>query len=265
MSRSLFAPDGTEVSCRCSRLPSSSLPPSSTPPGTCSRSAPLTAGPAFVFAYNLFACLVYLPWVGWLLVYGAQLEPAGRGLSRAERHHSSRLQPVPAARLPGRRSLGGLPDRARHRAYAVVDRRIHPAARDADRAGHFGLLAVVAGIGFITTQGELSAFRQPRGLDGVRWGTATGSLIAGYTVVDGYGVKVLGIHRSCSTGLQHVRFFMLLPVVLSNLARAREKMKGHWWLAFGVGAAVAAVLHPRAQPSRWARRSAWSRPRAKCR
>ena len=60
--------------------------------------------------------------------------------------------------------------------------------------GIFGLLAVVAGIGFISTQGDLSAFRKPRGQDGVRWGTATGSLIAGYTVVDGYGVKLLGIH-----------------------------------------------------------------------
>ena len=27
-------------------------------------------GPTFVFAYNLFACLVYLPWMIWLLVYG---------------------------------------------------------------------------------------------------------------------------------------------------------------------------------------------------
>ena len=51
--------------------------------------------------------------------------------------------------------------------------------------GILGLLAVVAGIGFITTQGDLTAFRRPRGLDGVRWGTATGSLIASYTVVDG--------------------------------------------------------------------------------
>ena len=28
------------------------------------------AGPTFVFAYNLFACLVYLPWMIWLLMYG---------------------------------------------------------------------------------------------------------------------------------------------------------------------------------------------------
>ena len=29
-----------------------------------------SAGPAFVFAYNLVACVVYLPWMVWLLVYG---------------------------------------------------------------------------------------------------------------------------------------------------------------------------------------------------
>ena len=28
------------------------------------------AGPTFVFAYNLFACIIYLPWMIWLLIYG---------------------------------------------------------------------------------------------------------------------------------------------------------------------------------------------------
>ena len=28
---------------------------------------------------------------------------------------------------------------------------------------------------------------------------------------------------------------MLAPIVLSNPARAMERMKGHWWLATGVG------------------------------
>ena len=90
--------------------------------------------------------------------------------------------------------------------------------------GILGLLAVVAGIGFITTQGDLSAFRRPRGLDGVRWGTATGSLIAGYTVVDGYGVKMLGIHPVVLDWVTNLlRFFIMLPIVLSNcLARGRR-------------------------------------------
>jgi drug/metabolite transporter (DMT)-like permease len=33
-----------------------------------------------------------------------------------------------------------------------------------------------------------------------------------------------------------LRFFIMLPIVLSNLPRAKAKMKGYWLLAFGVGA-----------------------------
>jgi drug/metabolite transporter (DMT)-like permease len=103
--------------------------------------------------------------------------------------------------------------------------------------GILGLLAVVTGIGFICTQGDLSAFRRPRGLDGVRWGTATGSLIASYTVVDGYGVKLLGIHPVVLDWVSNLlRVFLLAPIVMSNPAQAREKMKGHWLLAASVGA-----------------------------
>ena len=101
--------------------------------------------------------------------------------------------------------------------------------------GVFGLLAVVAGIGLISTQGNLSAFHG-RGRAGVRWGIITGLLIASYTVVDGYGVKRLGIHPVvldwCSNLL---RFFLLLPFVISAPGRTAAAMKGHWRLAFGVG------------------------------
>ena len=30
------------------------------------------AGPTFVFAYNLVACVAYAPWVAWLLAQGAR-------------------------------------------------------------------------------------------------------------------------------------------------------------------------------------------------
>jgi drug/metabolite transporter (DMT)-like permease len=157
------------------------------------------AGPTFVFAYNMFACLVYLPWMIWLLIYGDlhwRLPVAGclvlsacihlayslclqRGYQVAD---LSVVYPIARGTGPLLSSIG-----------AFILLRETPTAQ-----GIFGLLAVVAGIGLITTQGDLSAFRRPRGLDGVRWGTATGSL--------------------------------------SNVPRAREKMKGYWWLAFGVGA-----------------------------
>ena len=196
-----------------------------------------TAGPAFVFASNVIACVAYLPWVGWVLVHNAHswsLPIAGCLILSAILHlgYSLCLQrgyqvadlsvvyPIARGTGPLLSSIG---------AFIVL--RETPSAQ-----GIFGLLAVVAGIGFISTQGDLSAFRKPRGQDGVRWGAATGSLIAGYTVVDGYGIKVLGIHPVVLDWFANlIRFFMLAPIVLSNTARAREKMKGHWWLAVGVG------------------------------
>jgi drug/metabolite transporter (DMT)-like permease len=195
------------------------------------------AGPAFVFASNVISCLAYLPWVGWVLVHNAHkwsLPIAGCLVLSAILHlgYSLCLQrgyqvadlsvvyPIARGTGPMLSSIG---------AFMLL--RETPSAQ-----GIFGLLAVVAGIGFISTQGNLSAFRKPRGLDGVRWGAATGSLIASYTVVDGYGVKVLGIHPVVLDWFGNLfRFFMLAPIVLSNPARARERMKGHWWLAVGVG------------------------------
>jgi len=196
------------------------------------------AGPTFVFAYNFFACIVYLPWMLWLLVYGEltwSLPVAGCILLSAIIHlaYSLCLQrgyqvadfsvvyPIARGTGPLLSSIG-----------AFILLREMPTAQ-----GILGLLAVVTGIGFICTQGDLSAFRRPRGLDGVRWGTATGSLIASYTVVDGYGVKLLGIHPVVLDWVSNLlRVFLLAPIVMSNRTRAREKMKGHWLLAVSVGA-----------------------------
>ena len=196
------------------------------------------AGPTFVFAYNLVACIVYLPWMIWLLVYGQltwSLPVAGCLVLSAIIHlaYSLCLQrgyqvadlsvvyPIARGTGPLLSSIG-----------AFILLRETPTTQ-----GILGLLAVVVGIGFISTQGDLTAFRKPRGLDGVRWGTATGSLIAGYTVVDGYGVKLLGIHPVVLDWVTNLlRFFILAPIVFSNWARAKERMKGYWLLALGVGA-----------------------------
>jgi drug/metabolite transporter (DMT)-like permease len=195
------------------------------------------AGAAFVFACNFIACVAYLPWVGWVvahnelvwswpvvgclllsatihLAYGLCLQ---RGYQVAD---LSVVYPIARGTGPMLSSIG---------AFLVL--RETPTS-----LGLFGLLAVVAGIGFISTQGDLSAFRRPKGQEGVRWGFATGSLIASYTVVDGYGVKVLGIHPVVLDWLTNfIRFFMMAPIVLANPARARKAMRGHWLLAIGVG------------------------------
>jgi drug/metabolite transporter (DMT)-like permease len=195
------------------------------------------AGAAFVFAYNVVACVAYLPWVGWIYAHNElvwSLPVAGCLLLSAAIHLAYSL--------------------CLQRGYRVADLSVvYPIARGTGPMlssigaflllretptsfGILGLLAVVAGIGCISTQGDLSAFRRPKGQEGVRWGFATGSLIASYTVVDGYGVKVLGIHPVVLDWFTNfIRFFMLAPIVLANPVRARIAMRGHWWLAVGVG------------------------------
>ena len=47
---------------------------------------------------------------------------------------------------------------------------------------------------------------------------------------------MLGIHPVLLDWFSNfIRFFMMAPVVLRNPERARQAMKGHWWLAIGVG------------------------------
>jgi drug/metabolite transporter (DMT)-like permease len=195
------------------------------------------AGPAFVFASNVVACVAYLPWVIWLLATHEQIWSwpialcllasavihLGYSLCLQRGYQVADLSVVyPIARGTGplMSSIG-----------AFILLRESPTW-----LGVLGLVAVVAGIGCISTQGNLAVFRQPKGQEGVRWGFATGSLIAGYTVVDGYGVKVLGIHPVLLDWFSNfLRFFMLAPLVLKDVAYAKERMKGHWWLAVGVG------------------------------
>jgi drug/metabolite transporter (DMT)-like permease len=195
------------------------------------------AGTTFVFFYNLVACIAYLPWVLWLLVYREQtwsLPVIGcilvstiihlayslclqRGYQTAD---LSVVYPVARGTGPMLSSLG---------AFAIL-------GETPSLHGAFGLLAVVAGIGLLTTQGDLSAFRRPKGQEGARWGIATGSLIASYTVVDGYGVKMLGIQPVMLDWLSNLlRFLMLSPHVLFHRSRSMQLMKGRWHLAIGVG------------------------------
>jgi drug/metabolite transporter (DMT)-like permease len=198
------------------------------------------AGAAFVCIDNLFSCVAYLPWVVWILIHNV---------------HNEVTWSVPAA-------VCIMLSAALHLAYSLCLQRgyqvadlsvVYPIARGTgpmlssigaflllqetpSAHGVLGLIAVVAGIGLIATQGNLSAFRRPRGQQGVAWGVATGGLIASYTVVDGYAVKVLGVHPVLLDWFSNlVRFFMLAPIVMAKPARMKDAMKGKWWLAIGVG------------------------------
>lgn len=196
-----------------------------------------SVGPVFVFAYNLIACIAYAPWVVYLLTQGGiSWTCAGIGFVL----------------------LSGLIHLAYslclQRGYQVADLSVvYPVARGTgpmlSTVGAFlilgetptgmglaGLVLVVAGILLIATQGKLSSFTKPGGQAGIRWGTATGGLIAIYTVVDAYAVKTLGIAPVVLDWFSNLlRFFLLLPLVLANPHRAIAEMRGHWWTAVGVG------------------------------
>lgn len=197
-----------------------------------------SVGPIFVFAYNLIACIAYAPWVLYVLVQGDGIAWTWIGVSFL--------------------LLSGLIHLAYslclQRGYQVADLSVvYPVARGTgpmlstlgaflilgetpSGQGMAGLLLVVAGIGLIATQGDLSAFRRPGGQSGVRWGTATGGLIASYTVVDAYAVKALGIAPVVLDWFSNLlRFFLLAPLVIANPRRAIEAMRGYWWIAVGVG------------------------------
>lgn len=199
------------------------------------RAAP--AGPSFILAFSVVASLAYLPWVLTLLLRdGLPDDPAlwlclclsallhlvynlclQRGYQVAD---FTVVYPVARGTGPLLSSLG---------AFILL-------AEQPTLRGIAGLLAIVTGILLISTQGQWSQFGTPRALQGVRWGTTTGGVIAGYTVVDAWGVKLIGLQPVvldwCTNAL---RILMLLPWALRHHHQARAAMRGHWWRAVAVG------------------------------
>lgn len=196
-----------------------------------------SVGLAFVFAYNLIACVAYAPWVLYLLADGAI---------------SWTWQGSAFVLLSGLIHLAY--SLCLQRGYQVADLSVvYPVARGTGPMlstlgavmllgepltglGLVGLALIVTGIGLIATRGDLSAFRRPGGKAGIGWGTATGGLIASYTVVDANAVKALGIAPVVLDWFSNLlRFFLLLPLIAANPRRALERMRGFWWVAVGVG------------------------------
>jgi drug/metabolite transporter (DMT)-like permease len=197
-----------------------------------------SVGPIFVFAYNLFACIAYAPWVAYLLLRseGISWSIAGIGVLLA----SGLLHLAYSLCL--------------QRGYQVADLSVvYPVARGSgpllstvgailllgelpSLAAVLGLFLVVGGIGLIATQGNLAAFERKDSRAGVKWGFATGGLIASYTVVDAFAVKILAIAPVVLDWFNNLlRFFLLLPLVLSHPGWAMKQMRGHWVRAILVG------------------------------
>ncbi|MFS0772716.1 EamA family transporter [Sphingomonas sp. 1P08PE] len=194
-------------------------------------------GPVFVFAYNLVSCVVYAPWMAYQFVHGdTHWDAIGIGivllsgaihlaysLCLQRGYQVADLSVVyPVARGTG-------PMLATVAAVLVLGEA--PTGRSLT-----GLALIVVGIGLIATQGDVSAFRRPGGRAGVRWGTATGGLIASYTVVDAYAVKTLGIVPVVLDWFANLlRFCLLAPLIATRPRQALASMRGFWWNAVGVG------------------------------
>ena len=107
--------------------------------------------------------------------------------------------------------------------------------------GIAGVLAVCGGVFVIAGGPALLRARQDpvqraRALAGVRWGAATGVLIACYTVLDGYAVKVLLIGPVLVDYVGNLlRVPLLLPASLRDVAGLRAAWRGQWRQALVVG------------------------------
>jgi uncharacterized membrane protein len=108
--------------------------------------------------------------------------------------------------------------------------------------GTAGVIAVCTGV-FLVAGGPAlwrqshDAARRQRTLAGLRWGALTGALIASYTVIDGYAVKVLLIGPVLVDYVGNLlRVPILLPAALRDLPGLRRAWRGQWRYALVVAA-----------------------------
>jgi drug/metabolite transporter (DMT)-like permease len=195
------------------------------------------AGAHFVLAYTLISCVAYAPFAIAMIVAGQLPVNAvsiacilasgvvhlfyGLGLQRAYQvAHLSVVYPVARGSGPLLSSIG---------AFLLL-------AESPTATRLFGLLAVVVGIGLITTQGRIQVLREPGGATALRWGLLIGFLIALYTVTDAYSIKVLGVPPLVlDWSTNAFRAIVLLPVLARQPSLSMANLKGFWRFAFWVG------------------------------
>jgi drug/metabolite transporter (DMT)-like permease len=100
-------------------------------------------------------------------------------------------------------------------------------------ASVLGLLLIVSGMALVS-----GLVGRARRIDqqGVGWGLVTGAFIAGYTLNDGWAVKVLLVSPLVVDYFGHlVRFGALLPAALKDRHRVRSEAREYFWSAVGVG------------------------------
>lgn len=108
--------------------------------------------------------------------------------------------------------------------------------------GGLGIAAVVAGVFLIAGgPGLFAAAQDPARRDRVRtgifFGIATGVFIAGYTVVDGWAVKTLGVSPVLVDYIGNLfRIVLLMPLVLGDLPELKSMWRAQWKTALLIAA-----------------------------
>ena len=108
-------------------------------------------------------------------------------------------------------------------------------------AGGFGIIGVVGGVFLIAGGPSLwRAVRDPaktaRVRAGIGYGVATGVFIAGYTLIDGWGVKTLGMSPILIDYIGNLfRLVILAPFVLRDRPALVGLWQRQWKMAFVIG------------------------------
>jgi len=194
-------------------------------------------GTPFIFSYTLVSSVLYLPWVLWLMLYGHLSWSAGvwlcitlsgvlhLGYNLCLLHgyrvaDLSVVYPVARGSAPLLSSL-----------TAIVLFRERPSG-----LGVLGILAVVGGVLLISI-GPRTVHSGSSTVRGIRWGAATGALIAGYTVVDAWAVKKLAMQPVVLDWCTNIfRAALLFPWLLRQPLTAWRPLRARWQLALAVGA-----------------------------
>lgn len=196
------------------------------------------AGVVFVFFYRLCSVIIYLPWVLYILHHDGMSWSAitlvfiglstlfhlAYSLSLMRGYQVADLSVVyPVARGTG-------PLLASAAAVWWLHEPMYPAKA-------VGIGCVVIGILLIATQGHWRYLIRPESWAGVRWGLLIGTFIAGYSLVDAYGVKVLLIAPVVLDWISALGGSLLLaPRIWASRESIRRRMSGNWMLAVFVGA-----------------------------
>ena len=196
-----------------------------------------SVGAPFVATYTAFATLIYAPaavwglvrfgfpvtWLSLVCIAASGFLHLGYSLVLQRGYQVADLSVVyPVARGTG-------PVLSAVGAFILLGERVTASAIA-------GLCAVVIGILMLASGGRATRLADRSARTGVAWGGATGTLIASYTVVDGWGAKVLGINPILLDWCANtVRLLFLLPSVLRDWAKFRERLRGFWLLALTVG------------------------------